>query len=163
MNYTCNFVNLECYDANLDQKCKLLERFLLTFPLQLIFFNVSAKMYFPPSVASTFLKPTSSILHPKNNFFEPQAPLIRAIFITFARSCRSLARSLQKTPLARLPCVFRVQSRLSKNNSMQHTYIFVHFVCHRLFSLSFHCFTHHLLQLFDYYLQKNASRPCCGS
>ena len=95
------------------------------------------------------------------HFFDPQTAFRRATLDTFAHFRRSVARSvrsffapcpLQKQPVARLPCVFRLQNPLSKNDGMQQTYIFVDFVCHRLLSLSFHCFTHHLLQFFDYFL-----------
>ena len=57
------------------------------------------------------------------HFFDPQTASIRATFVTFARSCRSVARSvryvfapraLQKQPVARLPYSLRPQAPSAK-------------------------------------------------
>ena len=64
-------------------------------------------------------KTTSSSIHQKHHLFDPQTASIRAIFVTFVCSCRSIARSvryvfascpLQKQPVARLPCFFSLQA-----------------------------------------------------
>ena len=81
----------------------------------------------------------SGILHKFFQFFHPQTTLITPFLITFARSCRSVARSfrslsapgpLQKTPVARVPCTFRLQGPVYINDCMHHTFNFLNFVCY---------------------------------
>ena len=70
-----------------------------------------------------FCKTTPSTFDQKYHFFDPQTASKRAFFITFARSRRSVARSvryvfapcpLQKPPVPRLPCIFRLQAPSAK-------------------------------------------------
>ena len=58
-------------------------------------FSVFSNMCFSLQWEAWFCKPTSSTLHSKNHFSDPQLALIRAVFATFVRSCRSLARSVR--------------------------------------------------------------------
>ena len=61
------------------------------------------------------------------------------MLMTFGRSCGSVARSLrslsapgplQKTPVARVPCTFRLQGPVYINDCMHHTLNFLNFVCY---------------------------------
>ena len=70
-----------------------------------------------------FWKTTSNNFGPKYHFFDPQAASKWADFGVIACSCCSLARSvryvfascpLQKQPVARLPCCFRLQAPFAK-------------------------------------------------
>ena len=125
------------------------------------------KKCFPPSMASTFFKQFSSLLH-KFHFFDPQAALIRTIFITFARSCRSIARSLrslcapgplQKTLVARVPCSFCLQSPVYINDCMHHTFNFLNLMCYLLSSSCHQYSTHMFFVNFLFFFYKFASRP----
>ena len=116
----------------------------------------------PPSVASTFFKQISSMLHMKSHFFDAHMPLIRTIFITFGRSCGSIARSLrslsapghlQKTPVARVPCTFRFQGHVYINDCMQHTFNFLNFVCYLPSSSCLQYSTHMFFVFFLFVLQ----------
>ena len=104
----------------------------------------------------------------KIHLFDPQAALMRTIFIACAPSCRTIARSLrslfapgplQKTPVDRVPCTFRLQGPVYINDCMHHTFNFLNFVCYLLSSSCLQCstpmfFVHCLL-----ILKKFASRP----
>ena len=83
------------------------------------------------------------ILHQNSHFFHPQTTLIRKFFITFARSCSSVARSLrslsapgplQKTLVARVPCSFCLQGPVYINDRMHHTFNFLNLMCYLLSS-----------------------------
>ena len=119
------------------------------------------KMCFLPTRGAHFCKTALSTFDQNYHFFDPQTASKTSLFVIFACSCRSVARSvrflfapcaLQKQPVPRLPCTFRLQCPVSKNDCMQHTYIFMNFVCHLLFSLSFSCFPHPPLPFFAYFL-----------
>ena len=108
------------------------------------------------------------ILHQNSHFFHPQTTLIRTFFITFARSCRSVARSLrslsapgplQKTLVARVPCSFRLQGPVYINDCMHHTFNFLNLVCYLLSSSCLQCSTHVFCN-FSHFSYKFACRRC---
>ena len=101
------------------------------------------------------------ILHQNSHFFHPQTTFISTFFITFACSCRSVARSLrslsapgplQKTLVARVPCSFCLQGPVYINDCMHCTSNFLNLVCYLLSSsrqqYSTHMFFVNVLILF---------------
>ena len=117
--------------------------------------HIFAKMLFLLERGAYFCKTTSSDFNQKIHFFDPQTASIRAFFvIVFAHfallavpiaifSLRALFKILL---LAAVPCIFRPQSPVSKNECMHRCNNFVNFVYDLLFSLCLPCFEHLFLQ-----------------
>ena len=91
----------------------------------------------------------------KIHFFDPQTASIRAFFvIVFALfallavpiAIFSLHARIKILLLAAVPCIFRPQSPVSKNECMHRCNNFVNFVYDLLFSLCLPCFEHFFLQ-----------------
>ena len=85
--------------------------------------NIFWKKCFSPSWEAHFWKTTSNTFDQTYHFFDPQTASKWADFVIIARSCCSVARSvryvfascpLQKQPVARLPCCFRLQAPFAK-------------------------------------------------
>ena len=100
-------------------------------------------------------KTTSSNFNQKIHFFDPQTASIRAFFvIVFALfallavpiAIFSLHARIKILLLAAVPCIFRPQSPVSKNECMHRCNNFVNFVYDLLFSLCLPCFEHFFLQ-----------------
>ena len=81
------------------------------------------KKCFSPAWEAQFWKTTSNTFDEKYNLFDPQTASTWADFVIIACSCCSVARSvryvfascpLQKQPVARLPCCFRLQAPFAK-------------------------------------------------
>ena len=122
--------------------------------------HIFSKLLFLPRRGAQFCKAISCPFDWKFYVFDPQTASIRAFFVIWFAlfvvlavpiAIFSLHALFKILLLAAVRCVFRPQSPVSKNDRMHHTYMFVDFLCHRLFFLPFHCFTHHLLQLFEYF------------
>ena len=102
-----------------------------------------------------FCKTTSSNFNQKIHFFDPQTASIRAFFaIVFALlallavpiAIFSLLALFKILHLAAVPCIFRPQSPVSKNDCMHHNGNFVMFVYDLLLSLCLPCLEHFFLQ-----------------
>ena len=85
--------------------------------------HMFSKKCFSPRWEAQFWKTTSNTFDQKSYFFDPQTALKRADFVICACSCCSVARSvryvfascpLQKQPVARLPCCFRLQAPFAR-------------------------------------------------
>ena len=85
--------------------------------------NIFWKKCFSPAWEAQFWKTASNTFDEKYHFFDPQTASKWADFVIIARSCCSVARSvryvfascpLQKQPVARLPCCFRLQAPFAK-------------------------------------------------
>ena len=104
-----------------------------------------------------FAKRLQAILIKKRKFFDPQTASRRAFFvIVFALfallavpiAIFSLHARIKILLLAAVPCIFRPQSPVSKNECMHRCNNFVNFVYDLLFSLCLPCFEHRFLQMF---------------
>ena len=93
------------------------------FALHHLFLHLFAKMCFLPTRGAQLCKTTSNTFDQKSHFFDPQTGSKCLTFVNFACSCRFVVRSLryvlapgplQKQPVARLPCCFRLQAPFAK-------------------------------------------------
>ena len=114
-----------------------------------------SKLLFLLKRGTHFCKTTSSDFNQKIHFFDPQTASIRAFFvIVFALfallavpiAICSLHARIKILLLAAVPCIFRPQSPVSKNECMHRCNNFVTFVCDLLFSLCLPYFEHLFLQ-----------------
>ena len=114
-----------------------------------------------------FCKTTSSDFNQKIKFFDSQTASTRAFFvIVFALfallavpiAICSLRARIKILLLAAVPCIFRPQSPVSKNECMLRCNNFVNFVYDLLFSLCLPCFEHLFYKISSYFL-KYAPRP----
>ena len=109
----------------------------------------------PAQRGTHFCKTTSSNFNQNFQIFDPQTASIRAFFaIVFALfalfavpiAICSLHARIKILLLAAVPCIFRPQSPVSKNECMHRCNNFVNFVYDLLFSLCLPCFEHLFLQ-----------------
>ena len=117
--------------------------------------HIFSKLLFLLERGTHFCKTTSSDFNQKIYFFDPQAASIRTFFsIVFALfallavpiAIFSLHARIKILLLAAVPCIFRPQSPVSKNECMHRCNNFVNFVYDLLFSLCLPCFEHISLQ-----------------
>ena len=140
----------------MHQKCKLQTASFMLFMFQLTFcITFFQKCCSCSSGGNTFAKRLHVILIKKIHFFDPQTASIRAFFvIVFALfallavpiAIFSLHARIKILLLAAVPCIFRPQSPVSKNECMHRCNNFVNFVYDLLFSLCLPCFEHLFLQ-----------------
>ena len=117
--------------------------------------HIFSKLLFLLKRWTHFCKTTSSDFNQKIRFFDRQKASIRAFFvIVFALfallavpiAVFSLHARIKILLLAAVPCIFRPQSPVSKNECMHRCNNFVNFVYDLLFSLCLPCFKHRFLQ-----------------
>ena len=120
--------------------------------------HIFSKMLFLLERGTHFCKTTSSKFKQLFCFFDPLTASIRALFvIVFALfallavpiAIFSLHARIKILLLAAVPCIFRPQSPVSKNECMHRCNNFVNFVYDLLFSLCLPCFEH----FFFFFLQ----------
>ena len=115
-----------------------------------------------------FCKTTSSDFNQKMHFFDPHTGSRKACFvIVFALfpllavpiAIFSFHARIKILLLAAVPCIFRPQSPVSKNECMHRCNNFVNFVYDLLFSLCLPCFEHLFLEKYHLIFWKYAPRP----
>ena len=117
----CNFLMAGAFSCAFDGYTYYIFQFFK--PLIHFSHHIFSKKCFSLGWGAHFCKTISNTFDQKYNFFHPQTALKRAMFVIFACSCRSVARPLrylfascllQKQPVARLPCSFRLQAPSAK-------------------------------------------------
>ena len=117
--------------------------------------HIFSKMLFLLEREAHFCKTTSSDFNQQILVFDPLNGLKKSIFvIVFALfallavpiAIFSLHARIKILLLAAVPCIFRPQSPVSKNECMHRCNNFVNFVYDLLFSLCLPCFEHLFLQ-----------------
>ena len=117
--------------------------------------HIFSKMLFLLERGAQFCNLPSSDFNQKFNFFDPQTASIRTFFVMqFAHfallavpiAIFSLHARIKILLLAAVPCIFRPQSPVSKNECMHRCNNFVNFVYDLLLSLCLPCFEHPFLQ-----------------
>ena len=139
-------------------------------------YHMFSKLLFLPRRGAQFWKTSSSIFYRKIHFFDPQSASKPAfIFIFFALiallavpiAIFSLLEPIRILQTAHDLCTFSLQSPVSKNDCMQHTYIFVNFVAidatlHQNFRLQGQSFIFLMLELtFRLTFSQNHASRCC--
>ena len=111
------------------------------------------------------------MLHQISHFFHPQTTFTTTFFITFARSCRFVARSLryvsapcplQKQPVAAAACVFRLRAPFAKTTVCKKIAILWMSCAICYFLSAFHAFQSLFFQFFFIFC-KICSPPSVGS
>ena len=148
-------------------RCRFHDFYDLThFPLHIFW-----KRCFSPAWQSQFWKTTSNTFDQKSHFFDPQTASKWSTFVNFACSCRSVVRSLryvlapgsiQKQPVARLPCCFRLRAPSAETIvCITIAILWMSFaICYFLFA--FHAFQSLIFQFFLIFC-KICSPPSVGS
>ena len=130
--------------------------------------HIFSKLLFLLERGTHFCKTTSSNFNQQIHFFDPQTASIRAFFaIVFAIfallavpvAIFSLHARTKILLLAAVPCIFRPQSPVSKNECTHRCINFVNFVYDLPFSLRLPCFEHAFLQNITLISEKMGPRP----
>ena len=130
--------------------------------------HIFSKLLFLLERGQHFCKTISNDFNQKFHIFDPQTASIRAFFVIWFAliallavpiAIFSLHARIKILLLAAVPCIFRPQSPVSKNECMHRCNNFVNFVYDLLFSLCLPCFEHLFFTKYHPIFWKYAPRP----